>query len=126
MYYKVSRPKAFEFRSKLEFNPYNRPLFKGQLVISKIMKLLAREKMLAQHSILSYQIYLYFSKHKFAIEVDEKGHIDREEEKEIKRQEAIKKNSVGSLLELILIKKILVFILKLVKHIITLLNQPKN
>ena len=31
-----------------------------------------------QHSVLNYQIDLYFSEHKLAIEVDEKGHTDRD------------------------------------------------
>ena len=47
--------------------------------------------MLPQHSVLSYQIDLYFPKHKLAVEIDKKGHTDRDEEKETKRQEAIKK-----------------------------------
>ena len=36
------------------------------------MKLFTKEKMLPQHSVLSYQIDLYFSKHKLAVEIDEK------------------------------------------------------
>ena len=70
MYSRVSTPEAIEFRSKLGFNLFDRPLCKEQLVISKIMKLFAREKVLLQHSVLSYQIDLYFLKHKLAIEVD--------------------------------------------------------
>ena len=46
--------------------------------------------MLLQHSVLSYQIGLYFPKHRLAMEFDEKGHTDWDEEKEIERQEAIK------------------------------------
>ena len=55
------------------------------------MKLFAREEMLSQHSVLSYRIDLYFPEDKLAIKVDEKGHIDGDEKKEIERQEAIKK-----------------------------------
>ena len=51
MYSKVSTPEATEFRSKLGFNPYDRTLSKEQSVISKIIKLLTREKMLPQHSV---------------------------------------------------------------------------
>ena len=69
------------------------------------MTLFAREKLLLHHPILRYQINLYFSKYKSALEVDEKGHIDRDEEIEIERQKSIKMNTVVSLLELILTKR---------------------
>ena len=42
-----------------------------------------------QHSVLSYEIDLYFPEHKLAIEVDEKGHTDRDAHKEIERQKTI-------------------------------------
>ena len=45
------------------------------------MKLLAREKILPHNSVLSYQIELYFPKHKLATEVYEKGHTNRDKEK---------------------------------------------
>ena len=49
------------------------------------MKLFAKKKkMLPQHSVLSYQIDLYFPKHILAVEIDKKGHTDRDEEKETK------------------------------------------
>ena len=41
------------------------------------MKLFAREKLLLHHPIFRYQINLYFSKYKSAIEVDEKGHMKK-------------------------------------------------
>ena len=44
----------------------------------------AREEILSQHSVLRYQIDLYFPEHKLAIEVDEKGHIDRDEKQKKK------------------------------------------
>ena len=55
------------------------------------MKIFANEKVLLQHSILSYKVDLYFPKHKLAIEVDEKGYKDRDQQKEIERQKAIEK-----------------------------------
>ena len=51
----------------------------------------SKEKILLQHSVLSYSIDLYFLKHKLAIAVDEKGHKDSEEHKETESQRAIKK-----------------------------------
>ena len=44
-----------------------------------------------KHSVLNYQIDLYFLEHKLAIEVDGKGHTDRDEKKENDREEKIKK-----------------------------------
>ena len=64
---------------------------KEQSVLARIMKMFSKEKILLQHSVLSYSIDLYLLKHKLAIVVDEKGHKDREEHKEIERQRAIKK-----------------------------------
>ena len=44
---------------------------------------------------------MYFSEHNLAIEVDEKGHIERDEKKN-EREEKIKNNLDVNLLELIL------------------------
>ena len=60
----------------------------------KIINVSSNEKILQQHAILNYQIGLYFSEHKLAIEVDKKGHTDRNEKKKKKeneREEKIKK-----------------------------------
>ena len=35
---------------------------------------------------------MYFSEHKFVLEIDEKGHIDRSQNKENKRQAKIEKH----------------------------------
>ena len=64
---RVSTPKAIEFRSELGFEQNYTTLTKKQSVISKITKLFAKEKILLQHSVLDYKIYLYFPKHKLAI-----------------------------------------------------------
>ena len=47
----------------------------------KIIKTFSNEKLLPQHSALSYQIDLCFPNHKLAKEVDEGGHADRDERK---------------------------------------------
>ena len=79
------------------------------------MTLFSAAEIILQHYVLSYRIDAYFSKYKLAIEVDEPEHNDRDIDFEIKRQK-----------KLIQIKKILVFLLKLGKYKITLLNQLKN
>ena len=57
---------------------------KEESVTIKIIKVFSNEKILLQHSVLNYQIDLYFSEHKLAIEVDKKGHTDRNEKKKKK------------------------------------------
>ena len=91
MYCKISTPKAIEFRSKLGFKQHDIVLSKKQSVIPKKMKTFLNEETLPQHSVLSYQIDLYFPEHKLAIEVDEKGHEDRNIDYEIKRQKAVER-----------------------------------
>ena len=44
------------------------------------MKEFPREKILLQHSVLSYRIDLYFLRHELAIQIDEKGHKDIDKE----------------------------------------------
>ena len=47
----------------------------------KITKLFSNEKILLGHSVLRYGIDLYIPEHRLAIELDEKGHTDRDERK---------------------------------------------
>ena len=44
-----------------------------------------------QHTVIVYNIGLYFQKHKLAIEVDELGQVDRNLNNEIERQKALEK-----------------------------------
>ena len=47
--------------------------------------------MQTQYSVLGYRIDLYFHDYKLALEVDEKGHKDRDINYEIERQKSIEK-----------------------------------
>ena len=49
------------------------------------------EEIIFQYFILGYRIDAYFLKHKLAIEVDERGHNNRDLESEIERQKALEK-----------------------------------
>ena len=64
---------------------------KEKSVLTKIMKVFLAEGILLQHSVLSYQIGLYFSKHRLAIEIYEKVHDDRNIDYKTKRKKAIEK-----------------------------------
>ena len=69
-----------------------------------------------------FRIDIYFAKYCLAVEIDEKGHADRDLIFEQKRQEALEKNLLVHLLELILVKKILMLIMKLVEYKRLLVN----
>ena len=83
---RASTPEATEFRSELGFKEHNIILSKNSVIL-KIIKLLSNEKILLQHSVLGYWIDLYFPEQKLAIQVDEKGHTDRNIKKENEREE---------------------------------------
>ena len=90
---------------------------KEKSVTIKMIKVFSNKKILLQHSVLNYQIDLYFSEHKLAIEVDEKGRTDRDEKKkENEREEKIKKELGCKFIRINLdAEKIMLFLLRMVK-----------
>ena len=60
-----------------------------------------------------YIINVYFSEFNLAVEVDEKGHTDRDLIFEKKRQKELEKKSIVNWLELIVIKKTMIYFMKL-------------
>ena len=64
---------------------------KEQTVINSIKDAFEGENMQTQYSVLSYRTDLYFHKYKFAIEIDELGHADRNVNNEIERQKALER-----------------------------------
>ena len=69
------------FRSALYLKEHDIIITKEDSVISKIMKVFAKKKMKLQHSVLNYYIDVYFPKYRLAVEIDEKGHLERDENK---------------------------------------------
>ena len=63
-----------------------------------------------------FRIDVYFTEYFLAVEIDEKGHTDREPIFEEKRQKALEKNLTVNLLELILVGKIMMQTMKLVEY----------
>ena len=55
-------------------------------VLTKIIQVFARDKILQQGYVLKYYINLYFPDYQLAIEAREKGHQDRDEHKEEERK----------------------------------------
>ena len=97
-----------------------------QSTLPKIKAIFSGDEILFQHHVLSYYIDAHFPKYQLAIEVDEQGHNSRDIDYEIERQKAIEKELGCEFIRIIQLKKILIFLLRLVKHKITLLNQLKN
>ena len=73
--------KKHDFRCKVGFKLYVIIMCKEESVTMKTTKIFSSEKILLQHSVLNYQIDVYFSDCKLAIEVDEKRHTDRDKKK---------------------------------------------
>ena len=136
------------FRKKLFIPDYQIYESTEHKVKSKIGTIFVNEDILEEYSVKIYKIDLYFSenyekkiqfdkngrqyilfridiyfpKYCLAVEIDEKGHTDRDLFFEQKRQEALEKNLTVHLLELILVKTILMSIMKLVEYKLLLVH----
>ena len=66
-------------------------MYKEEPVTTIIMKSCSRVKLIEQYSFLGKRIDLYLPDHKLAIEIDEKDHMDRKEDKEEERKDNIEK-----------------------------------
>ena len=75
-----------KFIAILRLKEHDIMLTREQSVLKSVMD----ENIQTQYSVLGYRADLDFHDYKLAIEVDEKGHKDRNIDHEIKRQEAIK------------------------------------
>ena len=73
--------KIDDFQSQLGFKLHDLTMSKEESVTTKIIKAFPNDEILLQHKVLDYFIDLYFPDHKLAIEVDKKGHTDRDEKK---------------------------------------------
>ena len=78
-------PAAIKFETRLWFNQNGLIMTKEQSVLTKLMKVFRSKKVLLQHSVLSYRIDLY------GLDIDEKGHKDRNEHRKVENDILIKK-----------------------------------
>ena len=83
--------KSCSLKKKLGFKLYDVINTKEQTIINSIKDTFEGENMQTQYSVLGYRIDLYFREYKFAIEVDELGHTNRNIKNEIERQKALEK-----------------------------------
>ena len=73
-----------------------------------------------------FRIDICFTEYSSAVEIDEKGHTDRDGTFEEKKQKALEKNLTVHLLELILVEKIMMQTMKLVEYKYVLVNLKKT
>ena len=110
---RLSDQKTIKFIADLEFSQINLILKKEQSVVIPLLKAFSTEKMKLQRKSLKNERLrtdMYFSEHKFDVEIDEKEHADRNQDKENKRQTKIEKHLIAIFfLGLILMQKILIF-----------------
>ena len=84
--------KAFEVKAKFKINQHDPILTKEQSIGLKIIKAFPNEKIKEQFFVLNEKIDFYSPRHKLAIEVDELGHLDRNEEDEMKGQKKLEEH----------------------------------
>ena len=78
------------FRLLLGFNERDIFLTKEQSVLNKLLEMFSREEISLQHFVLGYKIDAYFVKYKLAAEIDENNHEQRDNKKELMRENTIK------------------------------------
>ena len=83
--------KSCSIKEKLGFKLHDVINTKEQTIINSIKDTFEGENIQTQYSVLGYRIDLYFHEYKFAIEVDELGHTNRNINNEIERQKALEK-----------------------------------
>ena len=94
--------KTITFRADLEFNQIILILKKEQSVVIALLKPFSAEKIKLQHKALKNErlrTYMYFSEHKCAVEIDEKEHPDRNQDKENKDKQRQKNILIANFLQ---------------------------
>ena len=66
------------FRDKCGVNQYDKVLRKQQSLGLRLKEIFPNEDTLGEYSALHYRTYFTFKKHMLVVEVDEKGHVDRD------------------------------------------------
>ena len=82
---KIKSHKVLEFKRKLGFDN-NKYSFDEKYIISALPAAFEGKTMHTKYCVQNKRLNLYFSEHKFGIEIDEYGHVDRDFEYEQIRQ----------------------------------------
>ena len=108
-----AKTQAAIFKSKFGVNQHDKVLRKQQSLGLRLKKLFPNENIIEEYFALHYRTDFTFKKHMLLVEIDEKGHIDRDPDYE-KKDKKNQKSLATTLLKLILINLILMIIKNLV------------
>ena len=105
--FEIPKCPEFEFKSKIRkilknhnfLEEYSVKIYEVDSYLYKLWKKIQDDN--NGHKYILFRIDIYFSEYSLAVEIDEKGHTDRDFIFEEKRQKALEKNLVVNLLELI-------------------------
>ena len=81
------------FREKFGANQHDKVLRKQQSLVLRLKKLFPNEEIIEEYFELHYKTYFTFKKHMLVVEIDEKGHVERDLDYERKRQKELEKLS---------------------------------
>ena len=85
------KAQAVIFREKFGVNQHDKVLRKQKSLCLRLKKLLPNEEIIEEYFELHYKTDFTFKKHMLIVEIDEKGHVDRDLDYETKRQKELEK-----------------------------------
>ena len=88
------KTQAIIFRDKFGVNQHDKVLCKQQSLRLRLKKLFPNKDIIEEYFGLNYTTDFTFAKHMFVIEIDEKGHVDRDPDYKRKRQKKTRKASL--------------------------------
>ena len=91
---RLSDPKTIKFKADLGFNQINLIPKKEQSVVIPLLKAFSAEKIKLQHKTFENErarTNMYLFEHKFTVEIDEKGHTDRNQDKKKRKRNKSRK-----------------------------------
>ena len=80
------KTQAAIFREKFGVNQHDKVLRKQQSLGLRLKKLFPSEEIIEEYFALHYRTDFTFKKHMLVVEIDEKGHADRDSDYEKRRQ----------------------------------------
>ena len=86
-----AKTQAAIFRDKFEINQHDKVLRKQQSLGLRLKKLFQNEDIIEDCFALHYRTDFTFKKHRLLVEIDEKGHDDRNPDYEKRRQKELEK-----------------------------------
>ena len=87
----VVKTQAAIFNNKFGVKQHDKVLRKQQSLGLRLKKLFPNEDIIEEYFALHYRTDFTFKKHMLVVEIDEKGHVDRDPDYERKRQKELEK-----------------------------------